>query len=84
MLIAIFMTMVSQSVVDFGYAVCDITTSLSVLVAGTELPDPASAYLLDKLSNVEYRLSNGVSEKLQIGALVGAFTVARAMLTPSK
>jgi replication factor C subunit 3/5 len=64
--------------------VCDITTSLSVLVAGTELPDPTSAYLLDKLSNVEYRLSNGVSEKLQIGALVGAFTVARAMLTPSK
>jgi replication factor C subunit 3/5 len=68
--------------VDFGYAVCDITTELSVLVTSTELPDAVTAYLLDKLSNVEYRLANGVSEKLQIGALVGAFTVARQMLTP--
>jgi len=76
--------MTYQSVVDFGYAVCDITTALSVLIAGTELPDAVSAYLLDKLSNVEYRLAHGVSEKLQIGALVGAFTVARAMLTPAK
>lgn len=72
----------SQAVVDFGYAVCDITTELSVRVAHTELPDPVMAHLLDKLSSVEFRLSNGVSEKLQIGALVGAFTVARAMLTP--
>ena len=68
--------------VDFGYAVCDITTELSVLVAGTELPDAVTAYLMDKLSNIEYRLSLGVSEKFQLGALVGAFTVARAMLTP--
>jgi replication factor C subunit 3/5 len=69
-------------VVEFGYAVCDITTELSLLVAGTELPDQVTAYLMDKLSNIEYRLANGVSEKLQIGALVGAFIVARAMLTP--
>jgi replication factor C subunit 3/5 len=73
-----------QIIVDFGYAVCDITTELSVLVTSTELPDAVTAYLLDKLSNVEYRLANGVSEKLQIGALVGAFTVARQMLTPKK
>ena len=25
------------------------------------------AYLLDKLSNIEFRLSHGVSEKLQLG-----------------
>ena len=68
---------------DFGYAVCDITTELSALVLGTELPDPVLAYLLDKMSGVEARLSNGVSEKLQIGALVGAFAVARHMMTPA-
>lgn len=73
-----------QSVSDFGYALCDITTELSILVTRTELPDAVTAYLLDKLSNVEYRLSNGTSEKLQMGALVGAFTVARTMLTPVK
>ena len=54
-----------------------------MLVATTELPDDVSAYLQDKLSNVEFRLSNGVSEKIQIGALVGAFTIARSMLTPA-
>lgn len=79
-----FVSSLQQSVSDFGYALCDITTELSVLVTGTELPDAVTAYLIDKMSNVEYRLSNGVSEKVQIGALVGAFTVARAMLTPAK
>jgi hypothetical protein len=73
-----------QSVSDFGYALCDIATELSVLVTRTQLPDAVTAHLLDKLSNVEYRLSNGVSEKVQVGALVGAFTIARAMLTPAK
>lgn len=69
---------------DFGYAVCDINTELSLLVTTTDFPDPVTAYLMDKLSTIEYRLSNGVSEKLQIGALVGAFIIARAMMTPEK
>jgi hypothetical protein len=36
---------------------------------------------MDKLSNIEYRLSHGVNEKLQLGSLVGAFIVARNMLS---
>jgi DNA polymerase III delta prime subunit len=42
-----------------------------------------SAYLMDALSTIEHRLSHGVNEKLQVGALVGAFTVARNMMVPS-
>jgi hypothetical protein len=42
------------------------------------------AYLLDKLSTIEHRLSHGASDKLQLGALVGAFIVGRAMITPTK
>ena len=49
-----------------------------------EFPDEVTAYLLDKLSNVEYRLSHGVSEKIQLGSLVGAFVIAREMITTSK
>ena len=49
-----------------------------------ELPDEVIAHLLDKLSNIEYRLSHGVSEKLQLGSLVGAFTIAREMMSNSK
>jgi len=72
-----------EKVVNFGYAVCDIVTELSMLVASYELPDSVMAYLMDKLSNIEFRLANGVSEKLQLGALVGSFAIARAMLTPT-
>ena len=66
---------------DFGYALSDITRELSVMVTNTELPDAAMAYLLDKLSTIEFRLSHGASEKMQLAALVGAFTVARSMMS---
>jgi len=65
---------------EHGYAVCDIATELSVQVARLSLPNPVIAHILDKLSCVEYRLSHGVNEKIQIGALVGAFVVARNMM----
>jgi replication factor C subunit 3/5 len=70
-----------KATTDFGYALCDIITELSSLVVMTELPDSVSAHLLDKLSTLEHRLSHGVSEKLQLGALVGAFTIARSMMS---
>lgn len=41
-------------------------------------------YIMDKLSNIEYRLSHGVSEKIQIGALVGVFAVVKEMMVASK
>ena len=66
---------------EFGYALSDIITNLSLLVTSTELPDLVMGHLLDKLSTIEFHLSHGGSEKMQIGALVGAFTVARTMMT---
>lgn len=57
-------------------------TELSLQVADTEFPDRVAAHIMDKLSNIEFRLSHGVSEKLQLGALVGLFVVARQMMTP--
>jgi replication factor C subunit 3/5 len=55
-------------------------TELSLLVAKLDLPDSVIGHLMDKLSLIEYRLSHGVSEKIQIGSLVGAFVVARNMM----
>jgi len=72
----------SQANIEFGYALCDIITELAQLVTQTMLPDAAEAFLVDRLSTLEHRLSHGVNEKLQLGALVGAFVVARSMLTP--
>eukprot|EP01038_Epipyxis_sp_PR26KG_P009764 gene9764-13135_t len=71
-------------ITDFGYAVCDIVTELSLRLSMLDIPNPVMAYIMDKLSTIEFRLSHGVSEKLQIGALVGAFTVAREMMTPKE
>jgi replication factor C subunit 3/5 len=65
---------------DRGYALADIITKISMCVAETEFPDAVSAFLMDKLSTIEFRLSHGTSEKLQVGALVGAFTIAREMM----
>ena len=54
------------------------------MVTEAELPDEAMGHILDRLSTIEFQLSHGASEKLQIGALVGAFVVARTMMTAEK
>mmetsp|Transcript_20703 Transcript_20703/g.20052 ORF Transcript_20703/g.20052 Transcript_20703/m.20052 type:complete len:346 (-) Transcript_20703:256-1293(-) len=74
---------INSANIEFGYALCDIITELGLLVSQTELPDAVGAYLIDRLSTFEYRLSHGVNEKLQLGALVGAFTIARSMMSPA-
>ena len=65
---------------DNGYALVDITTELGLKVAQLDLPDAVMSHVIDKLSCIEYRLSHGVSDKLQIGALVAAFVVSRQMM----
>eukprot|EP01041_Mallomonas_annulata_P004059 gene4060-8074_t len=69
-----------QTITEYGYALCDVVTCLSTRVASIELPDPVVALLLDRLSTLEYRLSHGLIEKLQAGALVGAFVLGRSMM----
>jgi hypothetical protein len=49
-----------------------------------DLPDAVMAHLLDRMSSIEHRLSHGVSDKIQLGGLVGAFVVARDMMTPAR
>ena len=70
-----------QANIEDGYALSDIVSSLSTIITSIELPDQVLGYLLDKLSSIEYRLSHGASDKIQVGALVGAFTIARSMMS---
>jgi replication factor C subunit 3/5 len=72
---------VCKATSEFGYALVDINTALSLRVAELEMPNQCIVMLMDKLSNVEYRLSHGVNEKMQIGSLVGAFILCRNMMT---
>lgn len=41
------------------------------------MPGPVRIKLVDALADTEHRLAFGTSERLQLGALVGAFSVAR-------
>lgn len=66
---------------EFGYALSDIITEISKRVLLCDWPDEVLGFLTSKLSDIELRLSHGASEKLQLGALVGAFITARDMMT---
>lgn len=72
-----------QTINEFGYALSDIVNEISIIITRKELPDKALSYILDKLSNIEHRLSKGASEKLQVGALVGIFVIVRDMISLS-
>ena len=65
---------------EYGYALGDILTELSLAICRIQFPDTITALLLDRMSTVEFRLSHGVSEQLQLGSLVGAFTIAKTQM----
>lgn len=44
-----------------------------------ELPPKALIHVLEKLSDIEYRLSNGTNEKLQMSSLISTFIMVRNM-----
>ena len=61
-----------------GFALVDIVRGLGPLcfrLGG--MPQKARAALVSALADVEYSLAFGVSERLQLGAVVGAFAEAR-------
>ena len=65
-----------------GYALNDVLRHLATLVLGMQLPPAVLALLLDELSTIEWRLASGSNDKHQLAALVGAFMIAREMMTP--
>ncbi|KAL2633687.1 hypothetical protein R1flu_005166 [Riccia fluitans] len=63
-----------------GLALADIVKELLIFVFEISMPPEVRAQLVEALADVEYRLAFGTSEKLQLGALVSAFTHARVAL----
>jgi replication factor C subunit 3/5 len=63
-----------------GLALVDIVRELQPWIFRISMPATTRIMVVDALSNIEYRLAFGTSEKLQLGALVGAFTKARIQL----
>ncbi|EGG08331.1 uncharacterized protein MELLADRAFT_47841 [Melampsora larici-populina 98AG31] len=62
--------------VNFGLALQDIILGIYEFLKTVELGNLAQIYLLDQLSQIEYRLSTGGSEKLQLSGLLGCFKIA--------
>ncbi|CAG0912671.1 unnamed protein product [Notodromas monacha] len=56
-----------------GFALVDILTQLHKYVHRLEIPSKSKIYLIDKMAEVENRLSFGGSEKIQLSSLVSAF-----------
>jgi replication factor C subunit 3/5 len=61
-----------------GLALQDMLTRIHPFVHKFKFSSKIKAELLAKMANIEYNLSAGGSEKLQTGALVGAFQTAAA------
>jgi replication factor C subunit 3/5 len=66
-----------------GYALADVLSNITTVVTAMELPPGVLADILSGLSDVEYRLSFGTDEKLQIASVVGVMTRARHQMTPT-
>ncbi|KAG2385952.1 hypothetical protein C9374_003101 [Naegleria lovaniensis] len=66
---------------DKGLALQDIIREVFQYVMRLSIPTPVRIYLLEQMSDIEYRLSFGTSEPLQTMALISAFQVAKEPIT---
>jgi len=71
--------LISEMKLRKGYALQDIITDVHSYVHRLDLPGHIKIYVLDKLADIEYRLSFGTNEKLQLGSLLAAFYVVREL-----
>ncbi|EFC50889.1 predicted protein [Naegleria gruberi] len=60
-----------------GLALQDILRDIHPYVMKLNIPIAVRIYLLEKMSDIEYRLSLGTSESLQTMALISAFQIAK-------
>lgn len=62
---------------DAGFALVDILREIHPFLFSIELPAKVLRELVAKLSDIEHNLAVGTNQKLQLAAVVGAFTSAR-------
>jgi len=63
-----------------GLALTDIITEVHHYVHRIDFPSHVRIHLLSKLADIEYRLACGVNDKMELGALMSAFQVARDLV----
>lgn len=55
----------------------DIVRDVHIQAMNTQMPDEMKMFLINRLSEIEYRLAQGCNEKAQCGSLIGAFVQIR-------
>ncbi|EGV93138.1 Replication factor C subunit 5 [Cricetulus griseus] len=63
-----------------GLALHDILTEVHLFVHRVDFPSSVRIHLLTKMADIEYRLSVGTSEKIQLSSLIAAFQVTRDLI----
>ena len=67
----------NQQKVSQGFSLTDIIRELNKSVIEIKFPEKMKIFLIKRMSEIEMRLSQGANEKIQLGALVGAFVESR-------
>ncbi|KAF5735496.1 replication factor C subunit 3-like [Tripterygium wilfordii] len=63
-----------------GLALVDIVREVTMFVFKIKMPSNVRVQLINDLADIEYRLSFGCNDKLQLGSLIATFTRARSAL----
>uniref|UniRef100_A0A1J3I3Q0 Replication factor C subunit 5 n=1 Tax=Noccaea caerulescens TaxID=107243 RepID=A0A1J3I3Q0_NOCCA len=63
-----------------GLAIVDIVKEVTMFVFKIKMPSHVRVQLINDLADIEYRLSFGCNDKLQLGAIISTFTHARSVL----
>ncbi|XLU66804.1 hypothetical protein S245_025857 [Arachis hypogaea] len=63
-----------------GLAVVDIVREVTMFVFKIKMPPDVRVQLINDLADIEYRLSFGCNDKLQLGSVIATFTRARSAL----
>ena len=67
----------TQERMNLGFSLSDIIRELHKCVMNIKFPEKMKMFLVKRMSEIEMRLSQGANEKIQLGALIGAFVEVR-------
>ncbi|KAF9608976.1 hypothetical protein IFM89_012315 [Coptis chinensis] len=63
-----------------GLALVDIVREVTMFIFKIKMPSDVRVNLINDLADIEYRLTFGSNDKLQLGSLIASFTKARSAL----
>ncbi|CAL5386932.1 unnamed protein product [Camellia sinensis] len=75
-----FAVRISEMKARKGLALVDIVREVTMFVFKIKMPPDVRMQLINDLADIEYRLSYGCNDKLQLGSLIATFTRARSAL----